>query len=199
MKLTPLAWIFTLFITPLVAQQKGNAASNTSASSTVPLPAVIDQVRGALSDYQAEAGSSQNLLRLKTADFDFKTVTKVNGTIGFSILIFTFKHSNEKDQTRDLQFHYEIPPPVVTSSYHPVPLRKALVDLIRAASQTMNSPDAPTALGNTKLANVSITVEYAVTSSTSAEGKPIIQFITLDLAGSYSKNEVQSVKLVFQK
>lgn len=167
---------------------------------TVKLDEVVQEVKGALSDYQKEVSASpDDLLTLKSADFDFKTVIQKQVTGGFSILIFTFKGSKTGQQTSDLQFHYEVPKPVGASSYTPVPIRQALLELIRKASQTIQSSKDSDTLGNMKITNVSISIEYAVTYAVSAEGKPVVQFVTLDIAGSYSKNEVQSIKLVFER
>jgi hypothetical protein len=73
--------------------------------------------------------------------------------------------------------------------------KRALLGSIRSASQAIQSLKESGSLSDLNLSNTSISVEYAVTSALNAEDKPVIQFVILDLAGSYSKNEVQSNKL----
>jgi len=170
------------------------------APKTVPLDDVVAEVESSLRDYQKDVTSSDNVLPpLKTAELNFKTVVQKQGTSGSSILIFTLKGSKQHQQTNDLQILYGVPKPTGSASYNPVPLHKELLDAIRTASRAIESSMPSSSLGGLNLTTTSISIKYAVTTSFSAEGKPVIQFVILNLAESYNKNEVQSIELIFER
>jgi hypothetical protein len=183
------------------------------------LSTVVNEVRDALDAYQALAKTNGDVLpKLASAEFEFKTVIDTKAGFTFSILIFKFGHTVDKQTTHDVIFTYEpaekredlIPlaktalSPIFRDAKRakpqPVPLKEELIKLVAAAAQAVkaegegNTPSAKDELSFKKLA---VTVAFGITRDTTLGGSGQISLVTI--AGSIEKsaNSVQQVKLTF--
>ena len=174
-----------------------HAQSVQSNPSTFPLQDVIAQVNLALQDYQTEAQQSNNKLpALKSADFDFKTITGKSAGASISFFIFTIGGLKSNESVNDVVFHYEVPKPEKFQSHaqkSPVQLREQLTKTIEAAAQSLHDAPALKGLAFTRLA---VTLSYGVRWSVNG-GISFPMLITSGLNASKDHNAIQTVRLEF--
>jgi hypothetical protein len=179
-----------------------------STGKLVPLALVICEVEQALDDYQGVVTQplkpeTDDLPKLATADFDFKTVAddKLTGGIGF--YIFKLGASRDKQSTNDMDFTYEPKsrhkPQTVEGFEKVEPFQKKLVDTIKAAAKAIKDQQGipSTVKDPLVLKQLTVTVGYGVTWDVNGGVTVPIDIVTLTGTYDHSKNTVQTVKLTF--
>ena len=167
----------------------------------VPLDQVIKQVQAALDEYQQNLGQGKSALPpLATAEFDFKTTTGTTVSGGFTLLIFKFGISHEKDTVNDVTYTYAPNPPKtagsqLTSSEPPPTLKDDLAKTIQEAAKTITASSTAAGLPFNQLA---VNLQYGVKWDVNASGSPQVSFVTINLGGDKNKNTIQSVKLTWK-
>jgi hypothetical protein len=166
----------------------------------VPLDQVIKQVQAALDEYQQNLGGGKSALPpLANAEFDFKTTTGTTVSGGFTILIFKFGVSHEKDTVNDVTYSYAPNPPKTQgaqlTSSEPPSLTDELAKTIQEAAKTITTASTAAGLPFNQLV---VNLQYGVKWDVNASGSPQISFVTINLGGDKNKNTVQSVKLTWK-
>lgn len=158
------------------------------------LPEIVDLIKTSIQT--AEANSPNGFdLRLKSLKVDFKTVVKKKVGGGFSIFIFTFGVSKEKESTSLISIKLAVPKPAlgveVTIEQNEWKLENAILEAKNAyvAAQGID-PD---------LTDKSLIMEIGFVVTKGAEGGVSFQILPLgvDLSGSYSKSTEHKLTLEF--
>jgi hypothetical protein len=183
---------------PLFGQQAQSPDKDNSGDA-IPLAEVVRQVTSAIQEYQTSAGySDPGRLTLSSAEFNFKTVTKM--TIGGSIqvLVFKFGASHENDVISEVNFTYK--PKSETqglsnkSTLQSPLFKDQLAQTIQSAAKAIKGAGAVEGL---PLSQLTVNLQFGVTWDVGPGGQATISIVTVSLSGDVNKNTVQSVKLVF--
>jgi hypothetical protein len=178
------------------------AKGKKDPSVGVPLDLVIKQVQDAVNLYQQDLGKGKSALPpLSSAEFDFKTTTGDTTSGGFSILIFKFGASHEKDVVNDVTYTYQPSQPAsctsaLESAEAPPSLKDDLSKAIQAAAKAVATSTIAVGL---PLNKVAVNLQYGVKWDVNASGSPQVSFVTINLGKDVNKNTVQSVKLTYQE
>ena len=176
------------------------AKSTTKNTDPVPLCLVAKKIKQALDDYNASPGTSGTpLLKLSTAEFDFKTVRSKSGGLKFSFLIFSIGSTMQVDSTDDVTFSYEVPKTTEKSlsdlTKNP-DFSKQLIDTIKAAAEQLKATQA---VGAAKFKTLTVNLAYAVKWDFSGGATVPIQLVTLGVNLDRNKTSTQSIKLTFSE
>jgi len=189
--------------TPPADAKKKPKVKAADAKKMMVLSRVVCEVEHALDAYQqSEDVEDKGVLpKLASADFDFKTVVDTKGGVTINFLIFKFGGTVEKQDTNDVDFQY-VPKSLLRTALEggrAKSLQQELIDTIRAAAQAIVEQSKMPTPGKDPLVfkQLSVTISYGVTWDVSGGINAPISFVTLGATLDHSKNNVQSVKLVF--
>lgn len=165
---------------------------------TVPLCAVVNQVKLALQQYQSSLGSGKDALPpLAKADFDFKTTNAATAGGKISLFVFTLGVGHEKDITNDVLFTYKLPEPkpkVGLAPHIQPPLSDQLYATIRGAAEQVKMAEK---VGDLPFSGLVVTMQFCVKTDLSGGVNAPISLVTVGLSGDKSRNTTQSVTLTF--
>jgi hypothetical protein len=186
--------LFMFSMTSLQAQSNPKTPSDPGA-----LPAVIQQVTGALQEYQDSRGSGPDALPpLAQAQFDFKTTIKTSGGFTLNLFVFKFGTTHENDQTNDVEFTYALPKPKsmrsMTSQAPSTQLKDVLAQTIQSAALSVKNGGKVAGL---PLNSLKVTLSFAVDWNVDGGGQVTYSIVTAGLNASKDKNSIQTVVLTF--
>jgi hypothetical protein len=178
--------------------QKLDSKGVNQPAGTADLPSVIASVKAAMQCYQDNRGNGADALpKLTAAAFDFKTTTGTVGGLSFSIFIFKFGASKEKDTVNDLSLTYSLPTPKTNKGLvksKPQELSDALANEILAAANAVQT--SQTVLG-LPLSKVSVNVQFGIKFDGNASLSLPVQLVTLGPNVDHNRTNTQSVTLTF--
>jgi len=188
------------------APPKGKKPKKTTlADKVVPLSLVVCEVENALNAYQQSDDVDKNILpKISTADFDFKTVVDTKGSLGIGLFIFKLLGGSvDKQQTDDVDFQF-VPKSLLKTGLE---ARKAktfqdellavIIGAAKAVKEEQGMPASPSDKDPLVFKQLTVTVSYGVTTTVSVGLSIPISIVTLTAQLDRTKNNVQSVKLVF--
>jgi hypothetical protein len=192
--------LLAILLSSSAAYGQATPAPTPGSDQAQPLNAIIQEVESALNKYQDNLGSgaTNQLPKLQSAEFDFKTSTAK--TIGFSLNLFIFKFgtSHENDTVNDVTYTYKVKQPPAPSGLEsekaPPTFEDELLQTIQQCAKAMKT--AKTVAG-VPFQSLTVNLQYGVKWDINAAGNVTYSFVTVGLSGDKSKNTVQSVKLVF--
>lgn len=193
----------TMTGTPPPPPADSKKKSDKNENNKMFLGRVVCEVEKALDAYQqSEDVEDKGVLpKLASADFDFKTVVDTKGGFSINFLIFKFGTTVEKQDTNDVDFQY-VPKSILKTALEggrAKSLQQELLDTIRAAAKAIveQSKIPDPAKDPLVFKQLSVTIAYGVTWDVNGGINAPISLVTLGASIDRSKNNVQSVKLVF--
>jgi hypothetical protein len=179
--------------------QKLDPKNVQQPKGTADLASVIASVKAAMQCYQDNRGNGADALpKLTSAAFDFKTTTGTVGGLTFSIFIFKFGASKEKDTVNDLTLTYSLPPPPKSIANRvkskPQQLSDALANEILAAANAVRTSQSVLGL---PLSKVSVNVQFGIKFDGNASLSLPVELVTLGPNIDHNVTNTQSVTLTF--
>ena len=188
--------------TPAAQDKKAKKQKNTD--NLVPLSLVICEVEQAIDTYQTSQDVKNKVLPgLATAEFDFKTVVDTKGTAGIGFYIFKLGRSYDKQTTNDVVFTYQplsrLKPGGHLALVQPVSFQDELMNTIKSAAKAVSTQQGEPQNTSDPLIfkQLAVTVSYGVTQDLNGGINLPIDIVTITATLDRSKNNVQSVKLMF--
>lgn len=171
----------------------GTATSTTAAADGAELSAVMDAIRAALSEAQTAEVPGFPDLKSVTIKLQTEASRAANGEIGVYVLSLGSSYSQETASTLELK----MAPPATHGPKHLTPdeLHEALareIHLAKVGVLRAAAGDPPFTM-----TNIEIDLKFVVERQGSAGAKVTLVPLGAGLGGKVSRNEVQTVTLVF--
>ena len=189
-----------LVVVSLLGLAAPAAQETTPNPDAVALSVAITQVKAALDEYQKNLGTGADALPpLAAAEFDFKTTATVTTGGTISLFIFKFGATHEKDVVNEVTYTYTVPKPAApvggVSSHKPPPtLKDTLAQAIQSAAVAVKASGT---VGKLVFSKLTVNIAYSVKVDGTLGAGGTIALVTVGFTADKSRNDVQSVKLVF--
>lgn len=190
-----------------VAPKKQDVDQN---KTPIPLCLVAEKVALTLDQYNSDPNTIKDALpSLKSADFDFKTVSSTTAGFKFSILVFSLGASRQSTSTNDVTFSYAVPPPPpkpsgmglneyslwVGKREKPKDFSKELIATLQEAAEQIKMTRS---VGPAMFKTLTVSLAYGATWDFNAGAAVPISLVTLGGTLDHSRADTQSLKLVFE-
>ena len=180
------------------SQPKTAGAAPAAHGDTAPLKAVIKEAEDAVQEYQnSPEGRNAPLSELKTAEFTFKTVRVKKGELGINVLVFKASGSVSPTRTTERTITFEAPPPKEPKGLVALGLFRPSFKSELAAAIRDNAAIVQDRFGKLPIKETSVKVDFGVEWKGGIAAEIPISIVTIGPNISASRNDVQTVKLVF--
>ncbi len=155
-----------------------------------PVKTVLEAANAAIGDYEASDQAKKEPLHLKSAAFTFKTVEKAGAEAGFNILVLNLGVGASQERTHEIRYSYKRP--IITAMLAPPTLDS---DLAKAIDQAFKQELAK--MGSLVLDEITVTVTFGVERKIGAGGQLRFSIVAFGPKFSASRNNAQTITLVF--